>query len=89
MNPFTNFHTVYSNLHQHDGELYQLRHKLAVKSKDFTVEDAKEMANKFANMERRYQNVCNMLLQAYPEMAKLEAENEFMLRLINEHAIGE
>ena len=89
MSAFTRFAVAYQYVGQHDGELYKLRSKLAREPKQFTVEDAKELDYKYSTMERKYHNLCNMLISALPEVARLEAENNFMLRLINEHRIAE
>jgi hypothetical protein len=51
----------------------------------FTPEESVELANAYHHVEHRYLLACNTILTLVDENRRLQAENEFMLKLINSH----
>jgi hypothetical protein len=89
MSVFSDFAAALRYMEHSDPEVFKLRSKIYMKPNEFTIEDAKELSAKYEHQNRRFLHLTGLLLNYLPEVQRLEAENEFMLRLINEHRIAE
>ena len=67
---------------------YPLVNKFLI-TKNAVNKDGKELAQKYLDLCYKHDNVVGQLIGTMDKCKKLEAENEFMLKLINQNNIGE
>jgi hypothetical protein len=68
---------------------YALANKFIYPSQNYTAVDAQELAREYLKICDKHDSLSHEFITMLTQSARLEAENEFMLRLINEYKIGE
>jgi hypothetical protein len=68
---------------------YALANKFILLKQKYTEADAQDLAVEYLKICDKYDSLSHEFITMLTQSARLEAENEFMLRLINEYKIGE
>jgi hypothetical protein len=73
-----------------------IRHKIEynlvnrfILTNNASKEDGKDLANKYLQLSYKHDSLAWRLVETMDKCRKLEAENEFMLKLINRYMVGE
>lgn len=74
-----------NSLFKGNERVQRIRFKNTSESKLVPKEDMDVLIHEYSVLERNYSNLCHSLLTIYSDAVRLEAENEFMVRLINSY----